>query len=60
VEIVTHQMTLDPSSKYYIMGRSMVVHSNADDLGVGNATSLINGNSGVRMACGVIVPRHEH
>ena len=58
IEIFTKQMTLDPRSKYYIMGRSFVVHSLADDLGVGNATSLINGNSGVRLACGIIVQRH--
>ncbi|KAI1704378.1 copper/zinc superoxide dismutase (SODC) domain-containing protein [Ditylenchus destructor] len=38
-----------------IIGRSVVVHASRDDLGTGAGTSLTNGNSGVRIGCGVIV-----
>lgn len=38
-----------------IVGRSFVVHENADDLGRGgNRTSITTGNSGGRVACGII------
>ena len=38
-----------------ILGRTIVLHALADDLGQGgNSTSLANGNSGTRIACGVI------
>lgn len=41
--------------EYSVIGRSVVIHSGTDDLGLGgNAESLINGNSGPRPACGVI------
>ena len=39
-----------------IVGRAFVLHSKEDDLGRGsNPESKINGNSGVRVACGVVV-----
>jgi superoxide dismutase, Cu-Zn family len=39
-----------------IVGRALVVHSKEDDLGRGsNPESKINGNSGSRVACGVVV-----
>lgn len=38
-----------------IIGRSIVVTENADDFGLGNdESSLIDGNSGKRLACGII------
>ena len=41
--------------KFNIIGRSVVIHSKEDDLGYGNNNdSLITGNSGSRISCGVI------
>ena len=41
--------------KYSVIGRSVVIHSDEDDLGLGgNKESLITGNAGSRIACGVI------
>ncbi|CCE63141.1 hypothetical protein TPHA_0E00450 [Tetrapisispora phaffii CBS 4417] len=38
-----------------VLGRTLVIHSGTDDLGLGNnPESLINGNSGPRAACGII------
>ncbi|TFK74868.1 copper/zinc binding superoxide dismutase [Pluteus cervinus] len=46
---------LDLSAEYSIIGRAIVVHAGTDDLGLGKtANSSINGNSGARIACGVI------
>lgn len=41
--------------KYSILGRSVIVHADEDDLGLGgNAESLKTGNAGKRILCGVI------
>ena len=41
--------------KYSVIGRSIVVHDKADDLGLGgDKESLITGNAGARIGCGVI------
>ena len=38
-----------------VVGRAIVIHSDADDLGMGgDAESLKTGNAGDRLACGVI------
>ncbi|RHZ83584.1 hypothetical protein Glove_91g42 [Diversispora epigaea] len=43
------------SGPYSVIGRTVVVHGGKDDLGRGqNATSLTTGNSGARVACGII------
>lgn len=41
--------------KHSILGRSVIIHQDEDDLGNGNNTeSLITGNAGKRIGCGVI------
>lgn len=43
------------TGKNSIIGRGVVVHSDADDLGRGGfADSLTTGHAGTRVACGVI------
>jgi Cu-Zn family superoxide dismutase len=42
-------------SRANIVGRGLVIHANADDLGLGgNEESLVTGNAGKRIACAVI------
>ena len=61
VRILNRQLSLDPNSRYYIVGRSVAVHITADDLGLGGATaSPITGNSGIRVACGIIIASYHH
>jgi len=50
MEFVSYKLTLNE-----LIGRSLVIHSKQDDLGHGgNTESLITGNSGSRLCCGII------
>ena len=47
--------TSDDVIKYSIIGRSLIIHSNRDDCGLGgNEESLKTGNAGKRIACAII------
>ena len=67
VKIKIYDKLLKLSGKYNIIGRSVVIHENKDDLGIGGLDSNNNiidnkihiesiktGNAGKRIACGVI------
>lgn len=50
-----HDMDIMLMGMFSVIGRSCVLHENEDDLGLGNhTTSKTTGNSGGRVACGVI------
>lgn len=49
-------VSLDPESENYVVGRSVAVHDDMDDLGLGHRKdSLKNGNSGNVIGCGMII-----
>ena len=48
-----HLITLSGANN--VIGRSVVIHADPDDLGLGGQTdSLTTGHAGIRVACGVI------
>tara|TARA_Y100000389_G_scaffold84757_4_gene81449 strand:+ start:2995 stop:3825 length:831 start_codon:yes stop_codon:yes gene_type:complete len=54
-KISSKVLSIEPCAKNSIIGRSIIVHKDKDDLGKGNnLESLITGNAGARLACGVI------
>lgn len=53
--VLKYSYDLSMSGPRSIIGRSIAIHAFGDDLGKGhNTTSLVNGNSGAVVACGVI------
>jgi Cu-Zn family superoxide dismutase len=53
LDVVDKMISLD--GPHSILGRTMVVHADADDFGRGgHELSRETGNSGARLACGVI------
>ena len=53
--LVAKNLTLDPTHICSVLGRMIIVHKDLDDLGEGeDAESLITGNAGKRVGCGVI------
>lgn len=55
VEIIYMDEMLTMFGDNSIVGRSVVIHDGIDDLGCGgNKESLISGNAGARISCGVI------
>ena len=50
-----NKISLDYSKKNCVIGRSIIIHEDEDDLGKGgNEESLKTGNAGKRLACGII------
>jgi Cu-Zn family superoxide dismutase len=55
INMVDSQISLQPGSIGNIVGRSVVVHEDPDDLGQGgHELSKTTGNAGGRLACGVV------
>lgn len=54
--IFAPELSLHPSSPYFVVGRGVVLHAREDDLGkTTHPESSKTGNAGPRLACGAIV-----
>ena len=55
--ITNGEFNIQGGNFFSVLGRSLVVHQNRDDLGrTSHVSSRSNGNSGTRIACGLILP----
>lgn len=55
IDILVPHASVPLAGKYSVIGRSMIVHEDEDDLGKGDAhDSHTTGHAGKRIACGVI------
>jgi len=56
IKIFDSHISLDPHHKAYIGKRTFIIHEKPDDLGRGgDAESLVTGNAGARLSCGIVV-----
>jgi len=54
-EFIFYDKLVKLRGKYSVIGRSLIIHEDEDDLGLGHLPdSLTTGNSGKRIACGII------
>lgn len=54
-DIIMNDKLVKLKGKYSVIGRAFVIHQKEDDLGKGdNKESLVTGNAGKRIACGII------
>ncbi|RCN36284.1 copper/zinc superoxide dismutase [Ancylostoma caninum] len=57
--IKTYDSKISLSGEHSIVGRTVVIHADPDDLGRGDSESKKTGNAGMRVACGIIEPIYE-
>lgn len=54
-QVMIHDQTLRLRGSHGILGRSIVIHADEDDLGIGgHSLSKTTGNAGKRILCGII------
>ena len=54
VKTIIHSQKIKLKGPHNVVGRSVIIHADEDDLGTGLGESLKTGNSGARIACAVI------
>ena len=63
IYLVDHVISLSTAAERGVLYRAVVIHEQADDLGLGShEDSKKTGNSGTRVACGIIalVPSYQN